>query len=81
VIYCHVIRVLHFASRLFAPENEVGQHHDNGNRQQEMDEPAHRVTAYETEEPQKEQYYRNCVQHIIFLFFWLCLLQAHYDLG
>ena len=44
-----------------APGDEVDEHHDDGNRQQDMDEPAQRVTAYKTEQPQNEQYYRNCV--------------------
>jgi hypothetical protein len=44
-----------------APGDEADEHHDNGNRQQDVDEPAQRVTAYETERPQNEQYYRNCV--------------------
>jgi hypothetical protein len=42
-----------------APGNEFEQYHNNGNRQQEVDEPAQRVTAYETEQPQNEQYERN----------------------
>jgi hypothetical protein len=42
VICCHVIRVLHFPSRSLASGNEVGEHHDNGDHQQDVNEPAHR---------------------------------------
>jgi len=44
-----------------ATGDEIDEHHDNGNRQQDMDEPAQRVTAHQTEQPQNEQYYRYCV--------------------
>src|SRR5208282_515571 len=75
------MRVLNPSSRRLAPGDESDEHHDNGNRQQDMDEPAHRVTAQQSKQPQHQQYYRNCVQHMIFLIFWLFLLHAPYDLG
>jgi hypothetical protein len=56
-----------FSNRPFASGNEVDEYQDNGNHQQDVNEPSHGVTAYETEQPQGEQYYRNCVQHIISL--------------
>jgi hypothetical protein len=34
-----------------APGDETGQNHDNGHRQQDMDKPAQRVTAHQTEQP------------------------------
>ena len=40
---------------------KLSQHHDQRNHQQDMDYPSHRVTGYETEQPQNEQDYRNCV--------------------
>jgi hypothetical protein len=45
-----------FDSRLPAPGNEVGQYHDQRNNQQDMDDPSHRVTGYETQQPQNDQY-------------------------
>jgi len=44
-----------------APGDEADEHHDNGNYQQNVNEPAQRVTAYETEQPQNEQHHRNRV--------------------
>lgn len=38
-------------SRQLAPGDEPDENHDNGNRQQEMDEPAYRVTAHQTKKP------------------------------
>src|SRR5208282_5064626 len=58
-----------FLNQPFTTGNEVDQYHDNGNHQQDVNEPAHRVTAYETEQPQNEQDCRNCVQHIFFFQF------------
>jgi hypothetical protein len=60
-----------FSSRQLATGKEIVEHHDNGSRQQEMDEPSQRETDKETGQPQSDQYERNCVQHIIFLFFLL----------
>jgi hypothetical protein len=37
-----------------APLNETDDHHDNGHDQQDMDEPAHRVTADQTEQLQND---------------------------
>jgi hypothetical protein len=42
-----------------ATGDEVDEHHDNGNYQQDVNEPAHRVTAHQPQRPQNEQYYRN----------------------
>jgi len=44
-----------------AAGDEVDQDHDDRNDQQDVNESAHRVTGYETEQPQNEQYYCNCV--------------------
>jgi hypothetical protein len=54
-------RSLFLITLAFAPGNEVDEYHDNGNHQQDVNEPAHRVTAHQTKQPQDEQYYRNCV--------------------
>jgi hypothetical protein len=32
-----------------------------------MDEPSHRVTGYQPQQPQDYQYYSNCPQHMILL--------------
>jgi hypothetical protein len=55
-----VVLALHFESRLPAPGKEVQHYHDERDHQQEVDEPAHRVTGYETEKPHNDQDYRNC---------------------
>jgi hypothetical protein len=44
-----------------APGDEVDEHHDNGNDQQDVNKPAQRVTAHQTEQPKSEQHHRNCV--------------------
>jgi hypothetical protein len=67
VIYCHTIRVLPFASRSLAAGNEVDEHHDNGDHEQDVNEPAHRGTGQQPQRPQNEQNYRKSPQHMIFL--------------
>ena len=54
---------LHRSSSL----NDVDQHHDNGKHQQEVNEPSHRVTAHQPQQPQHYQYYSNRPQHKILL--------------
>jgi hypothetical protein len=49
------------ASGSSAPGNEIDQHHDQRNRQQDMDYASHRVTGYQTEQPENDQDYRDCV--------------------
>lgn len=50
-----------FLNRSSAPGNEAEQHHDQRNHQQDMDYASQRVAGDETEQPQDEQNYRNCV--------------------
>jgi hypothetical protein len=47
--------------RMFTTGNEVDQNHDKGNHEQDMDYPSHRVTGDQTEQPQNDEDYRNCV--------------------
>jgi hypothetical protein len=64
-----VIRVSHpRSSHHPSPLNQPDEHHDNGNHQQDMDYPAHRVTAHQTEQPQSQQYHSNRLQHCFSLF-------------
>jgi hypothetical protein len=56
-----MLRVLHLASRMLAPENEVGQHQHQRDHEQEMDYTSQGITGYEAEQPQNEQNYRNGV--------------------
>jgi hypothetical protein len=49
------------SSRRLAPGNEVGQNQDQRYHQQDMDYSAHRVAGHETEQPENEQHYRDCV--------------------
>ena len=51
----------HFASGSPAAANEIGQHQDERNNQEYMKDSSHRVTGYKTEEPQNNEYYRDCV--------------------
>lgn len=51
----------HFASGSPAAANEIGQHQDERNNQEYMKDSSHRVTGDETEEPQNNQNYRDCV--------------------
>ena len=66
------------ACQLLGPSsgNYVNQDHDNGNDEQDMNEPSHRVTAYQSEEPQGYQYYGNRPQHIILLEYALVSLRV-----
>jgi hypothetical protein len=50
-----------FLIQPLATGNEVDEYHDNGNYQQDVNEPAHRVTAHQAKQPQNEQYHRNCI--------------------
>lgn len=56
--------------------NYVNQHHDNGNDEQDMNEPSHRIAAYQSEEPQGYQYHGNCPQHNILLEYALVSLRV-----
>ena len=47
--------------------NDLDQHHDNGEHQQEVNEPSHRVTAHQPQQPQNRQDYSNRPQHKILL--------------
>jgi hypothetical protein len=49
-LVCFVNRSLHYASSL----NQVDQDHNDGNYQQEVNQPAHRVTGHQTQQPQSE---------------------------
>jgi hypothetical protein len=50
-----------------SPLDEAHYHNDDGNHQYDMDEPSHRVTGYQPQQPQNYQYYSNCPQHMILL--------------
>src|SRR5258707_9212904 len=60
-----------FSSKRFLQDsaalNDPDQNHDNGNHQQDVNKPAHRVTAHQSQEPQNNQYNGNRVQHLILL--------------
>jgi hypothetical protein len=60
---------------------EADENHDDGDHEEDVDEPANGGASHQAEQPQDEQYYRDCVQHIIFRFFRLLLPGARYDLG
>ena len=47
--------------------NDPHQHEDDGNHQQNVNEPAHRVAAHQSEQPQNDQYHSDRVQHLILL--------------
>jgi hypothetical protein len=55
------------STRSPATGEEVDQDHNQRDHQQDMDYPSQRVTGYETEQPQKDQDYRYCEQHIFYL--------------
>ena len=46
---------------------DVDQHHNNGNYQQEMNKPSHRVTAHHSRQLQNYYYYSNYPNHMISL--------------
>ena len=41
-------------SRLLAPGDDVDEYHDNGNDQQDVNKPAHRVTGHQAQQPQND---------------------------
>jgi hypothetical protein len=47
--------------------NDSDQHNNNGNNQQGMDEPAHRIATYQAQQPQNYQYNSNRPQHVLLL--------------
>ena len=49
------------------PLNDSDQHNNNGNNQQGMDEPAHRIATYQAQQPQNYQYNSNRPQHVLLL--------------
>jgi hypothetical protein len=55
----------------FSALNDSYQNHDNRDHQQNMDKPAHRVTAHQSQQPQNYQYHSDRPQHIILLL--ICL--------
>jgi hypothetical protein len=61
VIQGQAIRVLGRGSSMPAPGNEVRYHHDQRNEQQEMDYSPHGEAGDETEQPEKDEDYRNGV--------------------
>ena len=46
--------------------NEADYHNDNGNHQQDVNKPSHRVTAHQPQQPQNYQYHCNRPQHPFF---------------
>jgi hypothetical protein len=44
-----------------ATGDEIDQNHDNSNDQQDVNEPTHRVTGHNTEQPEDEKDYRKGV--------------------
>jgi hypothetical protein len=51
----------------FPPLNDSDYNNDNGNHQYDMDEPAQRITAHKSQQPQDYQYYCNRPQHLMLL--------------
>jgi hypothetical protein len=49
------------SSQGFSAGDDSDQNHYNGDDKEDMNEPAQRVTAYQTEQPQNEQHHRNRV--------------------
>ena len=49
------------------PLNNPDQHDDNGNHQQDVNKPSHRVTAHQPQQPQNYQYHSDRPQHLILL--------------
>lgn len=43
--------------------NEADYHNDNGNHQRDVNEPSHRITGHQPQQPQNYQYYSNRPQH------------------
>jgi hypothetical protein len=50
-----------------SPLNDPDEHNDNGNNQQDMNKITHRIAAHQSQQPQNDQYDRNCPQHVILL--------------
>jgi len=46
-----------------SPLNETDYQHDDGNHQYDVNEPSHRVTGHQPEDPQNYQYHRNRPKH------------------
>ena len=55
------------SSQGLSSANDVKQDDHNGDHQQEVNEPSHRVTGQQSQYPQNQQYYCNCPQHMILL--------------
>jgi hypothetical protein len=47
--------------------NEADYNNDNSNHQRDVNEPSHRVTGDQPQQPQNYQYYSNRPQHVILL--------------
>jgi hypothetical protein len=47
--------------------NKADYQNDNGNHQRDVNEPSHRVTGDQPQQPQNYQYYSNRPQHVILL--------------
>ena len=41
--------------------NDAHEHHDNGDYEEDMNEPADGVATHQTQNPEDEQHYCNCV--------------------
>jgi hypothetical protein len=54
-------RILNWLRQPSAPGDEIDQNHDNSNDEQDVNEPAHRVTGHDTEQPENEKNYRKGV--------------------
>jgi hypothetical protein len=50
-----------------SPLKKADYHDDNGNHQRDMNDPTHRMTGHQPQQPQNYQYYGNRPQHGILL--------------